>query len=201
MEVTKSSDRSLEGLVKTRDHIGARRRQDPESGQAVVEFALILFPLLILVAGIIQFGIGLNYWLDMNRIANTGARFAVVNAWPGCDRLAAAGSCSATPACTASPPTNTTLENYMKCQTISQGLRGTVAVSVCYPNDGDPANDGKVGSPVRVNLDAPFRFVPILGLGTLNLRGRATMRLEQETVPTGASGNLGHLSGVSACPP
>ena len=42
----------------------ARRRHD-ESGQAMVEFALILFPLLILVAGIIQFGIGLNYWLDM----------------------------------------------------------------------------------------------------------------------------------------
>ena len=40
----------------------------------MVEFALILFPLLLIVAGIIQFGIGLNYWLDMQRIANQGAR-------------------------------------------------------------------------------------------------------------------------------
>ena len=47
----------------------------------MVEFALILFPLLILVVGIIQFGIGLNYWLDMNRLANQGARWAVVNAY------------------------------------------------------------------------------------------------------------------------
>ena len=31
----------------------------------MVEFALILVPLLILVVGIIQFGIGLNYWLDI----------------------------------------------------------------------------------------------------------------------------------------
>src|SRR5207342_1451718 len=103
-------------LVKTRDLIGAQRPQDPESGQAMVEFALILFPLLLLVAGIIQFGIGLNFWLDQQRIANQGARWAVVNAWPGCTRTAAAGSCSAAPACTASPPTNTSLANYLKCQ-------------------------------------------------------------------------------------
>ena len=48
----------------------------------MVEFALVLFPLLIIVAGIIQFGIGLNYWLDMQRIANQGARWAAVNNWP-----------------------------------------------------------------------------------------------------------------------
>ena len=28
----------------------------------MVEFALILIPLLVLVVGIIQFGIALNYW-------------------------------------------------------------------------------------------------------------------------------------------
>ena len=53
-----------------------------ESGQAMVEFALILVPLLIIVVGIIQFGIGLNYWLDMNRLANQGARWAVVELRP-----------------------------------------------------------------------------------------------------------------------
>jgi len=162
-----------------------------EDGQAMVEFALILFPLLLLVVGIIQFGIGLNYWLDMNRVANTGARFAVVNAWPGCARTAGAGSCNQTPACGPSLLANTTLANYLKCQTVSKGLRGTVAVSVCYPNDGDNTNDGKVGSPVSVNLDAPFKFVPIMRIGTLNLRGRATMRLEQDAT---------HLTGVAACP-
>ncbi len=76
------SDRSLRTLVKTRDLITLRRRQNPESGQATTEFALILFPLLVLVGGIIYFGIGLNYWLDMQRIANQGARWAAVNNWP-----------------------------------------------------------------------------------------------------------------------
>ena len=56
-----------------------RARQD---GQALVEFALIAPLLLMLVFGIIYFGIGLNYWLDMNRVANQGARQAAVNHWP-----------------------------------------------------------------------------------------------------------------------
>ena len=69
-------------------------RRDPESGQATTEFALILIPLLIVVAGIIYFGIGLNYWLDMNRVANQGARWAAVDNWP-----------AVCPRDTATPPT------------------------------------------------------------------------------------------------
>jgi len=184
--------------VTTRDLISTRRRQSSESGQATTEFALILFPLLLLVAGIIQFGIGLNFWLDEQRIANQGARWAVVNAWPGCNRTAAAGSCSATPAC-GSLMTNTTLDNYLKCQAISQGLRDSVDVTVCYPDDGDTGNDGTTGSPVRVSLDAPFTFVPLLGIGTINLRGSASMRLEQTTDPLRPPPAKGHLSGVDAC--
>ena len=52
----------------------------------MVEFALILFPLLILVVGDHPVRHRLNYWLDMNRIANQGARWAVVNGWPDCPR-------------------------------------------------------------------------------------------------------------------
>jgi Flp pilus assembly protein TadG len=196
------SDRSLERLVKTRDLISTRRRRSSESGQATVEFALILFPLLLLVVGVIQFGIGLNYWLDMNRIANQGARFAVVNAWPGCERTDAANSCINVPACTTpiTAATNQSLANYLKCQTVSQGLRGTAVVSVCYQNDGDSTNDGQIGSPVRVRLQAPFSFAPIVNLGTISLRADATMRLEQNTDPALPLPSLGHLSGVVACP-
>jgi Flp pilus assembly protein TadG len=187
--------------VRLRDWTAARRhRQDPESGQAMVEFALILIPLLILVVGIIQFGIALNFWLDQQRIANQGARWAVVNSWPGCDRTQGPGTCTANPPCTASPPTNTTLANYLKCQTLSVGLRNTVTVTVCYPNDGIGSNDGLIGSPVRVQLDAPFKLQAIMGFAKINLRAKADMRLEQDTIPNGASGNKGHLSGVGACP-
>ena len=72
-------------------HDGGRSR---ERGQALVEFALIAPLFLVIVVGIIQFGIGLNYWLDLNRIANQGARWGVVDKYPDCngtvDRPAAA---------------------------------------------------------------------------------------------------------------
>ena len=55
----------------------------------MVEFALILVPLLILVGGIIQFGIGLNYWLDMNRHGESGRPVRGRKRWPGARARAA----------------------------------------------------------------------------------------------------------------
>ena len=57
------------------------RMLERQDGQALVEFALIVPISLMIVVGIIYFGIGLNYWLDMNRTANKEARQAVVNHW------------------------------------------------------------------------------------------------------------------------
>jgi Flp pilus assembly protein TadG len=185
--------------VKQLEPNAFRTKRDRESGQAMVEFALILFPLLILVAGIIQFGIGLNYWLDLNRIANQGARHAVVNHWPGCAANAAGNSCTTTTwNCTGAPPTNLSLSRWLYCQTQTQGLRNSATVQICYPPDSDPdTTDGRLGAPVRVQLSSPFEFVPILKIGTIQLRARATMRLEQDTLAPGSPN--GHLSGVTAC--
>ena len=58
-----------------------------ERGQAMVEFAILAPVFVVLVAGIIQFGVAINYWLDLNRLANQGARWAAVNAYPNCGRL------------------------------------------------------------------------------------------------------------------
>ena len=207
MYPSSSSDRGLELSVARNDHTGAwRRREDRERGQAMVEFALILFPLLILVAGIIQFGIALNFWLDSNRIANQGARWAVVNSWPGCTRTQAADSCTATPAC-GTAPTNTSLANYLKCEAISQGLQNSLdPVQICYPDDGDPNTAlGAVGTPVRVRLESDFEWVPLIGgaVGspTLKLRGQATMRLEQDQTNSNPAAAPRHLTGVGVCPP
>jgi hypothetical protein len=132
----------------------------------MVEFALILFPLLLLVAGIIQFGIALNYWLDMQRIANQGARWAAVNNWPpDCPRSST--SCG----------TPNTLQEVLVEQAIADGLQDSVSVEVCYPAGGPK---GDVGEPVRVTMETPFTFVPLLNIGTITLRAHATMRLEQE---------------------
>jgi hypothetical protein len=135
----------------------------------MVEFALILFPLLLIVVGVVQFGIGLNYWLDMNRIANQGARWAAVNNWPpDCPR----GSSSC--------PTPNTLQETLQRQMLTKGLADnpTTVVEVCYPN-----GTKNVGDPVRIKISSDFDLLPILGIGHIGLRAKATMRLEQSQEP------------------
>ena len=136
-------------------------RRSRESGQALVEFALIAPLFLLIVVGIIQFGIGLNYWLDLNRIANQGARWAVVNKYPGCDGNPLSTGC-------VSP----TLAQHMESQAVSGGL--DPEVFICYPG-----NDGAVGQPVTVTATHDFNFLAIMDLAPITLRGRATMRVEQ----------------------
>ena len=53
MDRSDRSDRDTRGLVSQREQFRDRYARDRESGQAMVEFALILVPLLILVGGII----------------------------------------------------------------------------------------------------------------------------------------------------
>lgn len=172
------SDRSTRELVTERVHTSTQRRRDRESGQAMVEFALILLPLMTIVAGIIWFGIGLNYWLDMQRIANQGARWAAVNNWPpDCPR--GATSCG-------SP---NTLQEVLTRQALTDGLEDSVTVQICYPGK-TPATVA-AGDPVRVILSSPFTFF-WLERASITLRADATMRLEQRpTLITGA---------LNACP-
>ena len=166
--------------MKTHDHISARRRRDRESGQATTEFALILLPLLLIVAGIIQFGIGLNYWLDMQRIANQGARWAVVNEYPGCPRTGGPGPCSPT------------LQEYIACQPIPGALNPRVTIS--FPSGGTP----KSGDPVRIEVSTSFDLLPILGIAEIGLTGDATMRLEQTPGRYLVADNL--VEGQATCP-
>jgi hypothetical protein len=138
-------------------------RRPHERGQALVEFALIVPLFLALVVGIIQFGIGLNYWLDLNRIANQAARFAVVDhGWKGCAK-------TDTPAwCLASP---NRLEDYIESEPVSGGLQPDSYV--CF------SGTGAVGESVSVFAAADFTFLPLLDLGTIVLKAKATMRIEQ----------------------
>jgi hypothetical protein len=144
------------------------RLSSREEGQALVEFALVAPLFLLLVAGIIQFGVALNYWLDMQRIANQGARWAVVNAYPGCPRSGPDAPCSPT------------LQEYLASSPVSGGL--DPAVEICFEEENGAPSGAAVGDPVTVRLTSQFDFVPIVKIGQLELRGVATMRVEQ--VPT-----------------
>jgi hypothetical protein len=146
----------VSGLADTTIRVPARR----ERGQATVEFALILPVFLLLVAGIVKFGIALNYWLDMQRVANQGARWATVNAYPGCPRTGPNSPCSPT------------LQNYLAAQKIAQGE--ILKTCITFPNA-----TSAIGDPVKVAISRPMNlgipFVPI----SVTINGSATMRLEQ----------------------
>jgi len=160
---------------------------DRECGQATTEFALILIPLLALVGGIIYFGIGLNYWLDMNRVANQGARWAAVNNWPPqclrtddpdppykgsrCDQSTA--TCAQALGATSPFHTRARLQDVLRCQTRNP----STAVSICYP--GVTLGNEDRGDAVRVKLTAPYKFWFVNSL-RITLTATATSRLEQK---------------------
>jgi hypothetical protein len=141
------------------------RKRKRERGQAMVELVLISPFLFLLVGGIIQFALALNYWLDMQRLANQGARWAVVARYPLPD-----GSMCVSSGC------DPALQEAIALQAQSEGLNPVV--SICFPNWNQPNGDA-VGEPVRVNLETDFSFVPILGIGTVTLGADAEMRIEQ----------------------
>jgi hypothetical protein len=184
------SDRSARGLVRLPDPPAAQHRRDPESGQATTEFALILVPLLIVVCGIIYFGIGLNYWLDMNRAANQGARFAAVNNWgPQCLRGDTCNSSTSATACSSVLGTTQPYNTKARLQDVIRCLpRNGPAVSVCYP--GKAPTDATIGDPVKITLTAPYKFFIMKRL-QITLTASATSRLEQipqTSLVTGAGG-------------
>ena len=151
----------------------ALAREQRERGQTVVEFALILFPLLLLVVGIVQFGIAISFWQDEQRLAASGARVAIVN-------CKAAGWCTPT------------LADYLETQPLSQGNKPTA--NVCFLSKTGDDGVATVGDAIRVRLEAPFELVPLFGVGTINIHAETTMRLEQQATNPG-------IANEEVCPP
>src|SRR5687767_8057463 len=54
------------------------RRQDDASGQSLVEFSLVLLPLMLVLLGIIQFGLIFNSYVTMTNAAREGARTGTI---------------------------------------------------------------------------------------------------------------------------
>jgi TadE-like protein len=133
-----------------------------ERGQAVVEFALVIPILLLLLVGMVDFGRAIFYWFDLNGAANTGARYAVVNRYPGC----VDNTCTA--------PYDIKFQAYVKSLT----RVSNATVTACY-RDADASSTPTNGDPVRVTVSSNFKFFEIVNLFDLNLRGRASLRLEQ----------------------
>jgi hypothetical protein len=159
--------------------------RENERGQALVEFALILPLFVLLIVGIIQFALVLNFWFDLNRLANQGARWAVVNQWPldpdgGGPRvgIAPGDACLNAPGSTCNP----SLQQHLKQERLSGGTNPCVAITFPDPDGGVAGSDREVGDPVEVKVVAPVRFLrmPFVVLPGIYLSGTATMRLEQK---------------------
>ena len=130
-----------------------------EDGQALVELAFVLPVLLLLVFGIVRFGIALNSANDDTHLANEVARYAAVNENPSC-----AG-------CT------TGLAAWGKSQADSGALKSKGEVCIKFPEDAATKTSGQIGDPVEVVVKQPIKWLPILNVGSPISR-KAVMRLE-----------------------
>jgi hypothetical protein len=127
-----------------------------ESGQSLVEFAVVLPLVLLLLLGIMDFGKAFNYWITENQVAAEGARRAAVN-------LSAAS-----------------LHDYVRSQIKVTELHDNAKICVSFP-DGQTT----VGHPVKVTVAIKYLWLPVLKrfghVGSLTLRNSATMRLEADS--------------------
>ncbi len=138
-----------------------------EQGAVLVEFALVLAPLLLLVFGFLQFGLAMNAKIDSTHLTAEGARYVVVNQNPGL---------------TDPDITPKTLQNYIRSRADTTALK-TATVCISYPQNPETSTSGKVGDPVRVTI-GPVSYGPFVGtlggrtLPTAPVTSEATMRLE-----------------------
>jgi Flp pilus assembly protein TadG len=149
-----------------------RRRARGESGQAAVEFGLVVPFVCLLVWALVEFGLALNYYVDVTHLANEGARLAAV-----------VGN---------SPQPGGDLKSWIQSQAETTELRnGTGSVTspaeVCVTFlTGSSGTKGQIGDPVQVTVSAPYQWIPFIGGGTLNIKGSSVMRLER--LPTFSEG-------------
>jgi Flp pilus assembly protein TadG len=151
---------------RTAESTRLRGRVRSERAQAAVEFALVVPFICFLVWALVDFGKGVNYWLDANHLAGEGARLAAVLG----DQ----------------PPPSGNMAAWIQQQAETSELRdGTGSVTspakvcVTYPSR-------EIGQPVTVTVTAPYKWISFIGGSTFNISASATMRLEQ--LPAFASG-------------
>ena len=183
--------------------IGLPRLRD-QRGQAMVEFALVMPILFAFLVAAVLLGKGFFFWLDLSHLANTGARMAVVDRWPGCTTGTtpcsdvapnpAGTKCGADNDGNPGPPITPrqcTLQTYLKQQANTDQLVANSSVDICFVGKNPP--DVGVGDTVRLTVRTPYSWFNLLGRTQISytLRSTTTMRLEQRPQ---------RMSGAIRCP-
>lgn len=147
-------------MTSTRPFTRLRAATADESGQAAVEFALVLPLLVTIILGMVHFGFALNRWIDETQLASSAARHAAVARNPG-----GPGS---------------SFEDYIRAQATTDGLEEDMVVCVSYAKTGGVPGAIRAGDSVTVRVLSTYGLLPVLNAGpSLNIVGSATMRLER----------------------
>jgi len=163
--------REKHGESASRGRPRPRARLRSRRGQSLVEFALILPVLMIMVFGIIDFGMGLRSYISLTNATREGARFAAIGNSAG----AYPANCNGT--------NNTTVIGRV-CYTIEGlDLADVQTVSVAYPNGQSPGNSVVVSARYTYNYITPIGdIIDFFSGGTfpnaLSLATSTDMRLE-----------------------
>jgi Flp pilus assembly protein TadG len=116
-----------------------------QRGQSLVEFALILPVFIILVFGIIDFGMGLRAYITVTQATREGARYAAVGNPAGTFTSGGSGDCNGT--------VSTSTVGKV-CSTMNgMNLSNVQSVSVTYPQGNEP------GKPVRVRAQYQYHYI------------------------------------------
>ena len=132
-----------------------------QTGQALVEFALVLPVLLLALFGVTHLGLAYVAKQDQEHIASQAARYAVVNQNPGAKE-------------------GKSLQAWVKAQADNENSKkGTLCIK--FPNG------AKAQEPVTVEFTSTMSWLPLgstvakalQGVTNVQVKGTATMRLEQ----------------------
>ena len=122
-----------------------------ERSQSLAEFALIIPVFLILVFGVIDFGMGLRAYITVAQATREGARFAAIGNPAGTFTAGGSGECNGS--------TSTTTVGKV-CSTMDGlHLADVSNVSVTYPNGNQPGNTVHVSATYNYYYITPLQRV------------------------------------------
>ena len=158
-----------EGPRKKRGRLTRALRRG--GGQSLVEFSLLLPVMLIIIFGIIDFGMGLRSYISLTNATREGARFAAVGNPAGSYPANCDGS------------SNTTVTGRVCVSIEGLNLADMTDVSVDYPDGQAPGNSVIVSADYTYNYITPLGdFIAFFSGGalteTLSLSTSTDMRLE-----------------------
>ncbi len=148
-----------------------RRRCRRDEGQSLVEFVLALPILLVIIFGIVEFGVAWRTYQVITNVAREGARFGVIGN-------------------TTDPMVQGRVDSLLQQAGLSNTPPTAVVTFECDGTPGSLCGPGSAGSMETVQIDYQHTFVvlgPVLDLmcfncgqsyGTVTLTTRSTMRNE-----------------------